>query len=393
MKALIVADAHLFRTPDGKVWTKTIYGNEFWQRYLNVFDSIDIAARLSNVSYDEIEGFLRVDGRDIKFKPMPMARGGKEYIKKLIPIVRSAKNAVEDEACAIIRFPSMIATFIYPFILKNNVPHGIEVVADPSEVYKTPIIRKVLSENLKRAALKANGVAYVTKFALQSRYPSYSQKYGSDEVHFEEHYSSITLPEEAIGKPKSFKGKTKFILAHTSNSINNDMKGHSVVISAVKYLREKGYDIEARFIGDGTMRPEFEKMAMNLGVGEYIHFVGWIPSGKEVRAVLDDADIFILPSESEGLPRAVIEAMAAGLPCVASRVGGIPELLQTNYLCDPKDVQGYCDVVEHFILDTNLMEQESRRNIEKARDYTVRVLQERRDSFYSKIKALTKQEL
>lgn len=388
MKALVVADAHLYRTPDGKVWTKTIYGNDFWQRYLNVFDSIDIAARMCECSTEEVKGFLRVDGENIAFKPLPMARGSKEYIKQLPKIMKKAKEVVVGEECAIIRLPSIMATFIYPHIVKQHIPHGIEVVADPSEAYSNSFIGRYLTKQLKNAVQTANGVAYVTQFALQQQYPSYARLKGEDLYHFETYYSSITLASDKIGRPKSYEGKTKFHLVHTSNSISHDGKGHSIVIKVVKALSDKGYDVEANFIGDGTMRPEFEKMAVELGIENRIHFVGWLASSDEVRNVLEKNDIFVFPSISEGLPRSVIEAMAAGLPVVASRVGGIPELVPEEFLFEPKDLKGFTAAIEKLITHPELLNEESRRSIQTASEYTVPILQKRRDDFYSKIKGL-----
>lgn len=388
MKALVVADAHLYKTPDGKVWTKTIYGNDFWQRYLEVFDSIDIAARMCESSYEEVKGFLRVDGDNISFKPMPMARGGKEYIKHLPQILKRAREVTKDEVCAIVRLPSIIATFIYPHIVKQKIPHGIEVVANPNETFSNPVIRKILTSQLKKAAQTANGAAYVTQFALQKQYPSYASTHGSDNDHFEEYYSSITLSPERICKPKRYEGKEKFSLVHTSNSISHDEKGHSVVIKVIKTLRDKGYDVEVNFIGDGSMRPTFEKMSEDLGIGNYVHFTGWLSSSDEVARVLSENDIFIFPSISEGLPRSVIEAMAVGLPCVASNVGGIPELVTEEYVFDPKDVDGFASAIEKLITHPKLMDEESLRSIQKASEYTTPVLQSRRNAFYSKIKDL-----
>lgn len=388
MKALIVADAHLYRTPDGKVWTKTIYGNSFWQRYLSVFQEIDIAARMCDVLYEEVNGFLRVDGDNIGFKPMPMARGGWEYIKQFPKLIRCAKNVVNDEKCAVVRLPSIIATLIYPNILKKRIPHGIEVVANPNETFSNSLIRKILTEQLKKAALSANGVAYVTKEALQREYPSFARVNGSDEKHFEDYYSSIILESEKIGKPRSYSDKTSFKLVHTSNSISHDEKGHSVVINVVKILSDKGYNVEVNFVGDGSMKSDFVNLSEKLGIKERVHFLGWLSSSDEVRKVLSDNDIFIFPSISEGLPRSVIEAMSVGLPCVASRVGGIPELVSEEFLFAPKDVEGFSKAVERLITDSKLMEEQSKRNIIKAVEYTDPVLQTRRNSFYSKIKAL-----
>ena len=171
MNALIVADAHLYRTPDGSVWTETIYGYEFWQRYLEVFETISVAARMSNVDYSSVKGFLRSDGANVSFKPMPMARSSKEYLINFFNFVSASRNAVKDEKCAIVRLPSFQALFLYRSIRKKGIPFAVEVVADPS-IVNNGIISQILKRQINKAVLEANGVAYVTKYALQNSFGS-----------------------------------------------------------------------------------------------------------------------------------------------------------------------------------------------------------------------------
>ena len=66
-------------------------------------------------------------------------------------------------------------------------------------------------------------------------------------------------------------------------------------------------------------------------------------------AELKKNDVFIFPSKSEGLPRAVIEAMAVGLPCLSTPVGGIPELIDEEYLFDPLDEMGFTNAIKRFL--------------------------------------------
>src|SRR5690606_12476224 len=93
-------------------------------------------------------------------------------------------------------------------------------------------------------------------------------------------------------------------------------------------------DIRLRVVGDGRYREILENLARQLGVWDNVAFVGRLPAA-EVRRELDNADLFVLASRTEGLPRAMIEAMARGLPCLGTRVGGIPELLPDDCLVPP----------------------------------------------------------
>ena len=105
MNVLVAVDAQLFMTPDGKVWSKTIYGYDFWKRYLDVFETVKVVSRLGKADYTQVEGYLRSDGDNVSFAPLPMVRGMKGYVKNVISFLKDAKKAVKDEDCAIIRLP------------------------------------------------------------------------------------------------------------------------------------------------------------------------------------------------------------------------------------------------------------------------------------------------
>jgi glycosyltransferase involved in cell wall biosynthesis len=101
-------------------------------------------------------------------------------------------------------------------------------------------------------------------------------------------------------------------------------KGHGVLLQAVAQLRKMGKDFVVRIIGDGELRKQLEAKAMKLGVDDVVEFHG---ASTNVAADLAQMDLFVLPSLWEGLPIVLLEAMAAGVPVVASGVDGIPEIV------------------------------------------------------------------
>ena len=393
MNVLVAVDAQLFMTPDGKVWSKTIYGYDFWKRYLDVFETVKVVSRLGKADYAQVEGYLRSDGDNVSFAPLPMVRGMKGYVKNVISFLKDAKKAVRDEDCAIIRLPSIPATFVEFVYARKHKPYVLEVVVDPLNAYAgNKLAAKVLTEQLRKSCLNANGVSYVTQYALQEQYPSRARISGKNtEEYFESYYSSIILKDGFFATARDYsKIGNKVKLVHTANNINNDVKGHDVVIEVVKKLNDLGIDASVTFIGDGDLRPELEKMAEVLGVGTKVVFTGLLGSAMDVREKLLDADIFILPTKAEGLPRAVIEAMAVGLPCLSTPVNGIPELLEKEYMFDPMDSQGFTEKIIELLQNPEKMGQTSMRNINKAREYEETVLQQRRIEFYTKLKNLAK---
>ncbi|MGI8596947.1 MAG: glycosyltransferase [Thermoleophilaceae bacterium] len=124
-----------------------------------------------------------------------------------------------------------------------------------------------------------------------------------------------------------------------------EYKGHAVLLEALTHPEPALERIELDLVGGGPLRGPLEALATRLGLLDRVHFRGSLPE-PEVRALLDRADIFVLPSivardgQMEGLPVALMEALAAGVPVVTTRLSGIPELVrdgETGLLAEPGD--------------------------------------------------------
>jgi len=135
-------------------------------------------------------------------------------------------------------------------------------------------------------------------------------------------------------------------------------KGHRYLFEAIS--AGPGMDrIHLDLVGSGKLREHLEMEAERLGVADRVRFHGSLPERK-VAEMLHSADIFVLPSvldetgDMEGIPVALMEAMAAGVPVVSSRLSGIPELVrdrQTGLLADPGDVAGLRAALQQTIED------------------------------------------
>lgn len=123
-----------------------------------------------------------------------------------------------------------------------------------------------------------------------------------------------------------------------------------------------------------------ERYAARLGIADRVRFEGQQPADR-VADELRRADLFVLASRTEGLPRALIEAMAAGLPCIGTRVGGIPELLDDEALVAPGDAEALAARIRAFLDDAGLFERQAARNLREASIYAAPRLQRLRDGF------------
>ena len=142
-------------------------------------------------------------------------------------------------------------------------------------------------------------------------------------------------------------------------------------------------------VGDGKHKNELEARVRALGLADRVSFLGELPAGAQVREQLDKADLFVLPSYTEGLPRAMVEAMARGLPCIGSTVGGIPELLPGEDMVLPGDVTALAEKIRDVLLDPNRLSRMAERNLEKARQYSGQILRDKRVAFYQYVRDVT----
>ena len=105
-----------------------------------------------------------------------------------------------------------------------------------------------------------------------------------------------------------------------------EQKGQHVLVEAVARLRDLGIPIQARIVGDGTLRSLIETRIRELRLDEQVTLVGWLDEA-EVRAELLAARALVMPSFAEGLPVTIMEALALGRPVVTTYIAGIPELV------------------------------------------------------------------
>jgi glycosyltransferase involved in cell wall biosynthesis len=108
------------------------------------------------------------------------------------------------------------------------------------------------------------------------------------------------------------------------------LKGLDILLKAMQLLTEQGLEVEWWCVGEGPARQAIERTAAELGQTQRVKFLGNIPNGPELYRLYQAADIFVLPSLTEGISQSLLEALAHSLPAVASEVGGIPGVLTNN---------------------------------------------------------------
>lgn len=347
MDLTVSLDARYSVAPDGSVWAQAGMAHTFWKRYCEVFDQVTIVARGAHTSQVP-QGWLRVDGDGIVFHCVPDFLGPWQCLKRYRVARAAILKAVPRRGAVILRVGSQISNMLEYELHKKNYPYAVEVVGDPYEVFAPGIVDHPLrkffrwhfSRRLRQECIRAQGAAYVTRHVLQKRYPSRSTFNVSD-VNLPENafavqdstfYSNVEIHEadiiDSIYKPR----KQGPYLLVTVGSLEQLYKGTDVLIDAIANCVSSGVELKAVIVGGGKYQTSLMSQAERLGLASRIQFTGWLTAGEQVRDILDAADLFVLPSRTEGLPRAMIEAMARARPCIGSAVGGIPELLNDTEL-------------------------------------------------------------
>jgi glycosyltransferase involved in cell wall biosynthesis len=387
---VVTLEHHFDRTPDGAVWTQTQFAHPFWTRYLGVFEHVCVVARVRQVASVPSD-WARADGARVSFRPTPDYLGPWQYAMRLSQIRRATRNVIGIEDAVIMRVSAQTASHIEPWLRRTGHPYGVEVVADPYDVFAPgsvkhplrPFFRWWFSRQLRHQCAGACAAAYVTQHALQRRYPPSASAFST-------YYSSVELPEVAFAStPRPAWSEKRAITLIFVGTLAQLYKAPDVLIDAFALCVQEGLDLELVLLGEGKHRAQLEAKAAALGLSQCVHFLGQLPAGQAVRAELDRADLFVLPSHQEGLPRAMIEAMARGLPCIGSTVGGIPELLSPEEMVPPGDAALLARKIREMVTDPQRMARLSIRNLEKAQEYKDAPLNERRFAFYGHVKERT----
>lgn len=393
MNILITKERRFQMDSDGTIYTdnESASGYNFFKRYLSVFDSVTVIGRLQK---GLTTGNAIVTGPGVHFIPIPHYLGPTQYICKSLEIEDIFESIVQSNAknsAFIARSPGTLGSVLIRKLGKIGHPFGMEIVGDPYDVFapgaiKHPLrmfLRQWFTWSLRQECSKACAVSYVTEFSLQNRYPTAPGVFNT-------HYSSIQLePSDFVATPKAIcPGKRPFELVSVG-TLAQMYKAPDVLIKAIGGCVRNGLDVKLTMVGDGRFRPDLERLSADLGLQNHVSFLGQLKSGDPVRRQLDKADLFILPSKGEGLPRAMIEAMARGLPCIGTSASGIPELLPAEDLVEPGNVEALTAKICEVASSAERLTAMAARNLEKSKDYLNDILQERRIKFYREVRQQT----
>ena len=389
MKVAFFHDAPLVYGKDGQVYSVG-FGYNIWERYLAVFDSIVVSTRMridDPIDDSMTKNMKLSSGPRVKFKPISEYRKSVDMIFNRKKISNQVREILEQCDCTIIRLPSFIGGIACKEAEKMGKPYLTEVVGCAwDSLWNHSMKGRVLALNsylqMKKSVRDAPFSIYVTNQFLQKRYPTHGESISCSNVALQEFDDKILI--NRLNKIRN-RGKNDNIIIGTTAAVDVRYKGQQYVIHALGKLKKRGIiNFKYQLVGGGD-QSYLKSIAKKYGVIDQIEFLGAMPHGKVINW-LDNIDIYIQPSLTEGLPRALIEAMSRGVLAIGSDAGGIPELLDDKYLVRniSKNIDDISGILE--LIDKNTMRIQAKRNFEESKKYDRERIEKNRKDFFEKFR-------
>ena len=377
-----------FDSVNGEIWTSQGFSMALWQRYLGKFNHVYVAARLQNVSEHSSDNLFKLEDKRVSVIGLPYYIGLVPYLKAKGSIKKIINSFIHPGDAYICRVPGNIGTIAAECLKKKGIPYGLEVVGDPWEslspqAFESPfarILQVVAKRQLQKITHNASAALYVTNHILQGKYPVKEGVFttgASNVILRDDCYSAE--PHKVVDREKNV--PVRMLAVGTLAQL---YKAPDVILKALAIVKSKGYNPFLTWFGDGRYRQPMIKMAEELGLKDNVNFVGAVKQDV-IRKEFEQTDLFVHASRAEGLPRAVIEAMAYGLPCIGSSVAGIPELLSPEAIVKPNDVDRLAEKMLRFVENKQFAQSEANKNWDESKKYHNDILTERRLSFYDEL--------
>lgn len=382
---LLFAHDHVFYQYNHKYYSSGGLSKEMLERYTNVFDEVIVLSRQKKLS-DSNDKLTLASTDGINFVKVPNFKSIRS-IHKIIESREIINKEVAGCDLLIARLPSSIGSLAVKYAQKHNKPYLLEVVACPWDALWNHSLRGKLIAPYKffktrKLVNDANYVLYVTNEFLQKRYPSKGKSINCSNVALREFDDNVL--KNRIIKINKMKENMKVVIG-TAAAVDVRYKGQQYIIKALARLKKQGItNYEYQLVGGGD-QTYLKSIAKKYCVSDQIKFLGSM-SHNEVFKWLDTIDIYVQPSRQEGLPRALIEAMSRGLPAFGAKTGGIPELLDPEFIFSNtyKNIDEICELIKSLNIDA--MINQAKRNYEVAKRYDKSDIEERRRAFFERFK-------
>ena len=379
MKLLFVHDATFWQSPDGRFWGTSV-NNRTLERYHRIAHDVSVAIRIEPISEDaDYSKYTEIDSI-YNIVPIPNLMSIKGLTVGFLKIRRKLSDEVRRYDCVVTRLSGLVGVEAANVCCNLSVPYIVECVGNPNDSLrlhgnKGRMLAPFFAGKVSKAIKQADYVIYVTDEYLQKVFPTHGRWVAC---------SNVTLPENAFSRDldrsyRSFCDKSnsfRYVLG-SAGKIDMQYKGYQYVVQALSELKKSGINAVYQLAGNGDNRYLLEQ-AKKYGVEDRVEFLGSMTN----EAVLDwmsTLDLYLQPSDTEGLPRALIEAMSVGCPCVGSDAGGIPELIDKESIFSRGCVSELVSAIFRVMATPDVF---AKRNYQKSQQYSLKAITDKRNAFF-----------
>ncbi len=353
-----------------------------WTSYVAHLEAVQLAARVGPANP---RAHLPIG--EIPIYRLPFYQGPRQLISRLPQVIKAVASSTSEARLCIFVLPGPLGSIGAAWCRVRRRRYAVEVIGDPVQVLRSGVIGPVGSHlapvcgHLMTWLVGGAGAAhYVTEETLQRLYPPAR--------HAHQHaFSNVDLSDTDFtpGPRRTPFPVRELIAVGTQDQL---YKGHDDLIRAVALLSATHPDLRLTLVGDGRHSAELRALAVASGIADRVTFRGRVDSREELRRLLGRADLFCMPSRTEGLPRALIEAMARGVPCIGTTVGGIPELLPADLCVPPNDPVALASAMADFAEGTRDVTEVSRILWERAQRFRPDQQARRREQWLASVRRL-----
>ena len=381
---LTIGTDHRFIRYDGAIYDTYCFDRQFFSQYRRHFCDVQVLARIENVLVLP-EGARPVEGDGVTIIPIARQRHLPVHQRQSR---RKIAEAVQGSHAVCARLPSRIGSALLTAAARSNRPAMFELIGDPRESLRSalpwplgPAGSRIAGWQLRREVRHLSIGSYVSRQHLQEAYPASPGAYT-------EAISSIRLLPDWMKYPRKLSGPPETLRLVLVASLI-PVKNHKTLLRAAAEAARKR-SLAVHLVGDGPLRRELEDLSDHLGIRSLVHFHGHVSSRNVLAKLLDESDVFTMTSYTEGLPRAMIEAMARGVPAIGTAVGGIRELLPPAALVPPGDHVALAQTL--LDLDASRLNELSRLAYATALEYGDNLLTSRRDQLLFRLRIASRQQ-
>ncbi len=299
----------------------------------------------------------------------------------MLPLVR----LIRDQRVDIIHLHNTSGTFwgtLAAILARTSIPI-VRTEHSPYIPARSPLLYRSLHSYLTGRSEKIICVSDHVKKSLIANLPRWKDKYVTihNGINIDKFKTSLSRKE----------CRSRFKLPADAGIVGTigrliALKNHARLIQSLPAVRKEVKDVHLVILGEGELKSKLRQLSVDFGVSDSVSF---LPSTDDIDEFLRSLDVYILPSLSEGLPLTLLEALAAGIPAVASSVGGIPEIIKDGYdgyLISPVKEDEIAGRITDLLRHGNTAADFARRGEETVRDrFSAEQMISRTEELYDKL--------